>query len=159
MLELVPISLYDTSSIDFSQSEIVCLVCETTRQMYDQTGYDPPWIGYLAIDNGRAMGTCAFKSAPENGRVEIAYFTFPDCEGRGVATAMVGLLLQIVVQSQTDVVVFAQTLRIENASMKVLTKHGFQKVRSLEHPEDGPIWEWELCLKPAYRLSEQMADH
>lgn len=48
---------------------------------------------------GVAVGTCGFKSSPDQGRVEIAYFTFPDFEGRGLATAMAGELLAIAIGS------------------------------------------------------------
>lgn len=49
------------------------------------------WGAYLAVDAGTRLivGTCAFKSRPSaDGEIEIAYFTFEQFEGRGIATAM-----------------------------------------------------------------------
>ena len=50
--------------------------------------YLRPWLGYFALRNSVCIGTCGFKGPPENNRVEIAYFTFPEYEGRGYATQM-----------------------------------------------------------------------
>src|ERR1700722_15749706 len=61
-------------------------VCQNHAELYKKSGYTPPWIGYLAVENQLCVGTCAFKSAPNFGRVEIAYFTFPEHEGKGIAT-------------------------------------------------------------------------
>lgn len=44
---------------------------------------------------------------------------------------------------------FSQTLPEENASTSILKKLGFRLVGTVEHPEDGPVWEWEL---PAEQL-------
>jgi RimJ/RimL family protein N-acetyltransferase len=44
--------------------------------------------GYLVLENDTIVGTYAFRSPPRNGEVEIAYFTFPEFEGRGFATEM-----------------------------------------------------------------------
>ena len=63
-------------------------ILPATADLYRSSGFAPPWIGYVAVSEGRAVGTCAFKCAPVEGRVEIAYFTFPEFEGRGLATAM-----------------------------------------------------------------------
>jgi [ribosomal protein S5]-alanine N-acetyltransferase len=38
----------------------------------------------------------------------------------------------------------AQTLPEENASTSVLKKLGFCLAGTLEHPEDGQVWEWHL---------------
>ena len=47
------------------------------------------WDGYLVVDEDsrEVVGSCAFKTAPtDDGTVEIAYFTYPEFEGRGYAT-------------------------------------------------------------------------
>jgi ribosomal-protein-alanine N-acetyltransferase len=62
-------------------------VIQATCDLYKAVGFSPPWICYMAMENGVAVGTCGFKSPPSNGRVEIAYFTFPPFEGKGIATA------------------------------------------------------------------------
>jgi [ribosomal protein S5]-alanine N-acetyltransferase len=85
-------------------------------------GYEPPWVGYLALENGSVVGSCAFKSPPENNRVEIAYFTFPGHESRGVATRMASALVRIAIDRMPAVTVAAQTLPEEGASTSILKK-------------------------------------
>lgn len=104
----------------------------------------PPWIGYIAVEHGEAVGTCAFKAPPRLGAVEIAYFTFPSHEGRGVATRMAQQLVALARATDPDVQVTAQTLPQESASTRVLGRLGFAHVRDVQHPEDGLVWEWEL---------------
>jgi RimJ/RimL family protein N-acetyltransferase len=119
-------------------------VVEATVQLYQAVGYQPPWIGYLAIEDNICVGTCGFKSPPQNDRVEIAYFTFPENESRGVATRMASELIRIAHAEMPDVIVTAQTLPAESASTSILKKLGFQLVGIVEHPEDGSVWEWQL---------------
>jgi [ribosomal protein S5]-alanine N-acetyltransferase len=119
-------------------------IMQATAQMYAKHGYTPPWMGYLAVENGRCVGTCAFKGPPQNNRVEIAYFTFPEEEGRGVATRMAHTLIAIATQASPAITLAALTLPEENASTAVLRKHSFQFISELEHPEDGRVWEWQL---------------
>jgi RimJ/RimL family protein N-acetyltransferase len=107
-------------------------------------GYEPPWIGYLAIEQETCVGTCGFKSPPHNNRVEIAYFTFPGYESRGVATRMASELIRLALGRMPAVTVAAQTLPEENASTSVLKRLQFRLVGTVEHPEDGPVWEWQL---------------
>src|SRR5678816_2044541 len=78
-----------------SLSGLASQIVEATTQLYSAVGYEPPWIGYLAVENGSCVGSCAFKSPPKNNRVEIAYFTFPGHESRGVATQMASALIRI----------------------------------------------------------------
>jgi [ribosomal protein S5]-alanine N-acetyltransferase len=128
--------------------DIVADVMAATSEMYKATGYRPPWIGYLALDNGECVGTCAFKTPPAGGRVEIAYFTFPGHEGRGVATAMARHLLEKALTEPQPLRICAQTLPEHNASTRVLEKLGFQQIAEFDHPEDGRVWEWEWKAQP-----------
>jgi len=127
-----------------SPHQVVADVAGAMSQMYRAVGYEPPWIGYLAIEDDICVGTCGFKSPPQNNRVEIAYFTFPEYESRGVATRMAAELIRLALDKMPAVTVAAQTLPEENASTSVLKKLRFRKVNIVEHPEDGLIWEWHL---------------
>jgi [ribosomal protein S5]-alanine N-acetyltransferase len=120
-------------------------VLQATSQLYDRAGFQVPWICYLAVTNGRVVGTCGFKAAPHDGRVEIAYFTFPGYEGKGVATQMARRLLGIARDEQPGLVVAARTLPGRNASHRVLEKLGFACKGSLQHPEDGTVLEWQTA--------------
>jgi [ribosomal protein S5]-alanine N-acetyltransferase len=127
-----------------SVPHVAAEVVEATTRLYRVAGYEPPWICYLAIEDGACVGTCGFKSPPRNSCVEIAYFTFPGHESRGIATRMAAELVRLAVDKMPAVVVAAQTLPEENASTSVLRKLRFRFVGGVEHPEDGPVWEWQL---------------
>jgi RimJ/RimL family protein N-acetyltransferase len=129
-------------------SEEVEGVLAATAQLYAAAGFEAPWIGYLAVIDGKAMGTCSFKSPPQGGQVEIAYFTFPGFEGQGLATAMGHELVAIARRHSPEILVTAQTLPDRNASHSVLEKLGFRHVATLEHHEDGIVWEWHLPPVP-----------
>lgn len=100
-----------------------------------------PWAGYLAEEQGAVVGTCAYKSLPVAGEVEIAYFTFPGHEGRGVATRMAGYLVDLAKRNGVTRV-RAQTLPMANASVRIVEKLGFTWIGAVQHPEDGEVWEW-----------------
>jgi [ribosomal protein S5]-alanine N-acetyltransferase len=117
-------------------------VLAATSSLYESVGYAPPWICYIAVANDRVIGTCGFKSAPSQGRVEIAYFTFPDYEGKGIATQMARQLIAIAGDMDSDVLVTAQTLPDRNASHRVLEKLGFTPIGTLDRPVDGTVLEW-----------------
>jgi RimJ/RimL family protein N-acetyltransferase len=122
-------------------------VLRGTAEMYKTSGYQPPWIGYLAIHDSKCVGTCAFKTPPLEGRVEIAYFTFPENEGRGIATSMARSLVEKAISESPGIRICAQTMPERNASTRVLEKLGFQQVTEIDHPEDGKVWEWELLAQ------------
>ncbi|MCB9098614.1 MAG: GNAT family N-acetyltransferase [Anaerolineales bacterium] len=122
------------------------------QSLYEVAGYQSPWLGYFAIVDGGCIGTCGFKSPPENNRVEIAYFTFPDYEGKGVATQMAKALVTIAVDADPHIEVAAQTLPVDSASTTILRKLGFENAGTVIHPEDGEVWEWRYAqqsIQPA----------
>ncbi len=114
------------------------------QAFYQVVGFNPPWTAYLAVDDLTIVGICAFKGAPKNGVVEIAYGTEPGMEGRGIATRMAQELIRIARASDRAVRIIAQTLPEANASTRVLTKCGFTQVRDAMDDEVGKVWEWEL---------------
>jgi RimJ/RimL family protein N-acetyltransferase len=115
-----------------------------TVSLYKRVGYVIPWIGYLALERDTVVGTCAFKSSPQAAHVEIAYFTFPGNEGRGIATAMAKALISLAHKTDPQVIVTAQTLPVENASNTVLRRLGFSFAGPVTSAEDGEVWEWHL---------------
>lgn len=117
---------------------------KTNLKNYERTGYSEPWCAYLAVDQDQVIGTCAFKAPPNSGKVEIAYFTFPTFEGKGHATQMVKNLIEIARIENASIQITAQTLAQESASTHILKKAGFIETRTIIHPQDGKIWEWEL---------------
>lgn len=128
-----------------SEWELVRQAAEQTATLLQRDPRPVPWIGYLIVDldAAEAVGVCGFKNAPKDGRVEIAYFTFPRFEGRGVATAAVSVLVEYARSAKPIPRITARTLREMNASSRVLRKCGFSLVGDVMDPEDGLVWEWE----------------
>jgi ribosomal-protein-alanine N-acetyltransferase len=123
-------------------------IIKATTDLYRAVGYEVPWVGYLAFENDTCVGTCGFKSPPKSNKVEIAYFTFPGNESRGIATRMASELIRIALEKTPSLIVAAQTLPEESASTSILKKLHFRGVGALEHPEDGVVWEWHLNTAP-----------
>jgi len=132
-----------TPAEEVSLTDSARSVCDSILSVYRKTGFERPWIGYLAEQDGQLIGTCAFKSPPQNGQVEIAYFTFPGNEGRGIASRMALQLIHIARDAEPEIVIVAQTLPEENASTAILRKLGFVLMGTVNHPEDGGVWEWQ----------------
>lgn len=136
-----PITRDLRSSARVQDSEFLSDLCTSIMAIYPDGPPPLPWIGYLAEDDGVIVGTCAFKSAPVAGHVEIAYFTFPEYERRGVATRMAQHLIDLAGRHGA-VIVRAQTLPERNPSVRILEKLGFELMGPVLHPEDGEVWEW-----------------
>ncbi|HYD96562.1 MAG TPA: GNAT family protein [Noviherbaspirillum sp.] len=142
-MKLIPITAEVASRPEVKDSDFLSGLCIATLSLYPEGIPEMPWAGYLAEENGMLVGTCAFKTPPVSGRVEIAYFTFPGFEGRGVATRMARNLIALTEQHGVTQVK-AQTLPETNASAWILKKLGFKRIGTVHHPEDGDVWEWQL---------------
>ena len=108
-----------------------------------------PWTGYLTIesDTNTVVGCCGFKGNPtEEGSVEISYFTFPEHEGKGFATAAAGELVAVARNHEAVQCVLAHTLPERNASCRVLEKTGFENAGEVIDPEDGIVWRWRVSF-------------
>jgi L-amino acid N-acyltransferase YncA len=57
---------------------------------------------------------------------------------------MAQALIELARRRDAFVVICAQTLPGESASTHILQKLGFQHSATVEHPEDGRVWEWRL---------------
>jgi len=118
-------------------------VIAATRELYGNRGFSLPWVCYLAVRGAKCVGTCGFTGPPKNGEVEIAYFTFPGNEGRGVATTMARSLVEIALKAKLPgLTVIAYTLPEKGASTWILEKVGFVYFGDIEHEEDGKVWKW-----------------
>ena len=129
-------------------SEMVRNVCAAHHRLYEKTGACPPWIAYLAREDARGtatfVGVCSFKSSPQDGAVEIAYFTFPEHEGRGVGAQMAATLVEIARREPGWRELMAHTQPQANPSTRILERLGFARAGTIEDPEDGPVWRWRL---------------
>jgi RimJ/RimL family protein N-acetyltransferase len=76
--------------------------------------------------------------------VEIAYGIAPRYQGRGYATEAARAIVGYAVASGRVRTIQAHTLPEHNPSTRVLQKCGFTLKGQIIHPEDGPVWSWEL---------------
>lgn len=105
----------------------------------------PEWFGYLVVEGEtrRMVGVCSLKGPPVEGAVEIAYFTFPGFEGRGIATEMARFLVKRASTLQDVTRIVARTAAEHNASTRILEKIGMRWAAGEE--EDGlAVWLWEM---------------
>jgi RimJ/RimL family protein N-acetyltransferase len=100
------------------------------------------WMTQSIEGQVRAVGLCSFKAEPNSlGEVEIAYYTFPHREGRGIATAMVHELTKRALRRVP--LVIAHTLPIGNTSCKILRRCGYQRAGEVIDPDHGLVWRWQ----------------
>ena len=105
---------------------------------------EDPWGTYLYFDaaDGALIGIGGFKGAPAGGEVELGYAIAPARRERGLATAVVAVLVRRAADAGVTMVT-AHTLAEPNASTRVLAKSGFTRTAEIDDPDDGPIWRWE----------------
>lgn len=141
-MKLIPITPALAATGPVAGSAFLRALCEANLAMYPAGGPVPPWMAYLAKESGSFVGVCAFKGPPDAHGVEIAYFTFPENEGQGVATRMATALIGIAARHGVNPV-RALSLPSNGASIRILEKLGFRRAGSLEHPQDGEVWVWQ----------------
>jgi RimJ/RimL family protein N-acetyltransferase len=107
---------------------------------------DSRWWSWLPILKSEQMlvGNCGYKGPPQGGVVEIGYEVAEQYRGIGLATEMANALIQQAKSFPEVTMILAHTLAEENASVAILKKCGFTFKGSVEDPDDGIIWRWEL---------------
>jgi RimJ/RimL family protein N-acetyltransferase len=144
LLSFTPIGLHeDRNRPEFNTGNCIQLI-DSMYEFYQRVGFHPPWIGYFAWQNGIVVGTGAFVGRPENNRVEISYWTFPEMQGNGIASETCRKLIEIARTHQPGIVITAKTEPRENASTRVLQKNGFVYSQIVQDHEIGDAWEWVL---------------
>ncbi len=113
-----------------------------TIDFFNRIGYQPPWIGYFAEKDGRIVGSCAFKGAPKNGKLEIAYGVFPQYQNQGIAGEICRALVALSLETDPAVQITGRTLPEPNFSTRVLESNGFVLAGTVHDEEDGEVWEW-----------------
>ncbi|MBK8632335.1 MAG: GNAT family N-acetyltransferase [Saprospiraceae bacterium] len=112
------------------------------KDFYPQIGFVPPWVGYFILNDDTVVGFCGFVGAPQNGQVELSYYTFEKYEGQGIATTACKLMVDMAVQTDDKLTITAKTAPFENASTKILTKNGFVYKEVVQDHEIGDAWLW-----------------
>jgi RimJ/RimL family protein N-acetyltransferase len=60
---------------------------------------------------------------------------------------MARLLIELAWREREVRIIRAHTLREENASVRILRRLGFSFIGTIEDPEDGPVWRWDLARR------------
>ena len=108
---------------------------------------ESPWGTHLFFDevDGALVGFGGFKGEPRGGEVEVGYAVAPSRQGRGIATAVVAVLVERARAAGVPTV-SAHTLAEENPSTAVLRKNGFVRTAELHEEGTGSVWRWELAV-------------
>lgn len=149
MLALAPITLVHLAALaeshetflsqtGWSAAEGSLLPSEFIAEFLPRAQSAAPWLGLWALADSTVVGSGMFKSAPQEGSVEIGYGVAPSAEGQGVATTIAGALVEFAFQHGAREVI-AHTLPDGYASQRVLAKTGFEPVGMVEDPEDGLV--------------------
>jgi ribosomal-protein-alanine N-acetyltransferase len=118
-------------------------------QLAAATTADPWTFGFGVVHrvDQLVIGAAGFKGPPavesERRVCEIAYGIVPTYRSQGFATETAAALVNYAVANGQVTLVRAHTLPEPNASTRVLTKCGFQKVGEVIDPDDGLVWRWE----------------
>jgi [ribosomal protein S5]-alanine N-acetyltransferase len=122
--------------------EAIAATYAANADLYRRVGFVPPWVSYIAVDDGRAVGGGAFVGPPRDNRVEIAYFTLKELEGLRYGTRTASELVAIAKNVNPGIVIAAFTLRESNASTKILQRLGLRLFGDAQDPDAGDVWEW-----------------
>jgi RimJ/RimL family protein N-acetyltransferase len=145
-MKLIPIPESCECPPEIMPTFLVDEMLSTYTTYYPKIGFHAPWIGYFIVEDGNAVGSCGFTGAPKDNKVEIAYFTFPGHEGRGIATFACKELVKLALSTNSTLTIFAKTAPEENASTHILVRNGFVKKGETTDDEIGLAWEWVFAL-------------
>ena len=92
------------------------------NEYYPKIGFNKPWVGYFVFNNKQVVGAGGFTGQPKDGKVEIAYGTFKEFEGQGIASFACKELISISKKTDPTITITAKTAPEHNASSKILQK-------------------------------------
>ena len=107
-------------------------------------GHLAPWATSFLIvsdEDAQIVGGCGFKTAVENGRVEVGYGVSPAAQGRGAATAALKLLLHAAFEGGASEVL-AEVAPENHASIRVVQKAGFAMVGARSDDDNQYVVQW-----------------
>jgi RimJ/RimL family protein N-acetyltransferase len=141
-MNLRPITLQE----DKTNETYASADCQQLLNMYDdfypKIGFNIPWIGYFVVRQDQIVGSCSFVGQPQGGKVEIAYWTFKEFEGQGIASFACKELVTIAYQARPGITITAKTAPEHNTSTKVLEKNNFVFTEIVQDEEIGNAWLW-----------------
>ncbi|HMY84266.1 MAG TPA: GNAT family N-acetyltransferase [Saprospiraceae bacterium] len=141
-MKLIPISLNE----DKTNEAFASTDCQHLLRMYDdfypQIGFNTPWIGYFVVRHNTIVGACSFVGQPQDGKVEVSYWTFKAFEGQGIASFACRELLNIAYKTDPGIIITAKTAPEHNASTKILENNHFVFTEIVQDHEIGDAWLW-----------------
>lgn len=139
---LRPITLQE----DKSNKEYASPYCQQLLGIYEdfypKIGFNLPWVGYFVIKDDTIVGSCGFVGQPTGGKVELAYWTFKEYEGQGIASFACKELVKIAKQTDPSLTIHAKTAPESNASTKILENNNFVFTEIVQDDEIGDAWLW-----------------
>ena len=142
-MNLLPIKKTRDENPTFANDPLCKESLDMCIEFYKRVGFNPPWICYYGEENGKLIGSGAFKGRPVNNTVEIAYGTFENHRQKGVGTKICKRLVELSLAADPSIRITARTLPEHNYSTKILEKNKFILLGIVNDPEDGDVWEWE----------------
>lgn len=143
-MELKPIELNLDKTNNVYRSDDCQMLLKAYEEYYPKIGYHFPWVGYFVVRDNQIVGSCGFTGQPTDGKVEIAYWTFKDFEGQGIASFSCKELVFISQQYDPTIIITAKTAPEQNASTNILEKNGFVFTEIVQDEEIGDAWLWTL---------------
>lgn len=135
-----------TLNEDKANKEYASIDCQQLLQMYDdfypKIGFNLPWIAYFVVRDNQIVGSCSFIGKPQDGKVEIAYWTFKEFEGQGIASFACKELVTISYQTDPLVIITAKTAPEHNASTRILENNNFVFTEIVQDEDIGDAWLW-----------------
>ena len=94
------------------------------------------------LRQNQIVGSCSFVGQPQDGKVEVSYWTFKEFEGQGIASLACKELVKIVNQTDPSLTITAKTAPEKNASTKILENNNFVFTEIVQDEEIGDAWLW-----------------
>ena len=143
-MKLKPITLNIDKSLKIYSSDNCQILIDSYNEYYPKIGYNLPWIGYFIIKDDKIVGSCGYTGKPVDGKVEIAYWTFKEYEGQGIASFACNELISISRKTDPAIKITAKTEPRNNVSTKILVNNGFTFSEVVQDEEIGDAWLWYL---------------
>jgi RimJ/RimL family protein N-acetyltransferase len=141
-MNLRPITLKEDKTNELYALADCQLLLNIYDDFYPKTGFNIPWIGYFVVKQDKIVGSCGFVDQPQDGKVEIAYWTFKEFEGQGIASFACKELVSIAYQTEQSLIITAKTAPEHNASTKILANNNFTFSEIVQDEEIGDAWLW-----------------
>lgn len=141
-MHLKPITLHeDKTNVLYASADCQQLL-SIYETYYPEIGFELPWVGYFVVRNEKIVGSCGFVGQPNDGKVEIAYWTFKEFEGQGIASFACRELVSIAYQADAGLIITAKTSPVQNNSTKILKNNNFVFTEVVQDHEIGDAWLW-----------------